>query len=279
MTFSLRSAALAALLAIAWASPAAAQDFVQTMTCDRSGINACTGDFTPQPVHWPKLDVNFHINGRGSVKLYPEGDAFPTELEHSIRDSFDAWNEPECSQFTLTYQGVTDQEIRYLQNSDDNANVVLFQDDTWPYPSFQAVALTTVTFSMRDGRILDADIEVNGADYLFSNTELPNNSAMDLRNTLTHEVGHFLGLDHSSNASATMYATAELGEITKRDLHQADIDGLCHIYPLGTPEESPVVHEQKDSCSLIAPGQPDDSPLLIAALLGLGWLARQRTQR
>jgi MYXO-CTERM domain-containing protein len=54
-----------------------------------------------------------------------------------------------------------------------------------------------------------------------------------VRNTVTHEVGHFLGLDHTPIEAATMFATAPRGETAKRDLHQDDIDGLCAIYPQG----------------------------------------------
>ena len=47
----------------------------------------------------------------------------------------------------------------------------------------------------RTGEILDADIEMNGGEFLFSNSRHPRDLHYDVRNTLTHEVGHFLGLD------------------------------------------------------------------------------------
>ena len=52
----------------------------------------------------------------------------------------------------------------------------------------------------------------------------------DLQNTLTHELGHALGLDHSSIPQATMAASSTQGETSKRALHQDDKEGHSYIY-------------------------------------------------
>jgi len=57
--------------------------------------------------------------------------------------------------------------------------------------------------------------------------------ATDVRNTLTHEVGHLIGLDNSSDPSVVMHGASQLGDVDKRTLKQDDIDGLCAIYPQG----------------------------------------------
>jgi len=133
------------------------------------------------------------------------------------------------------------------------------------------VALTTVIHDPETGRIHDADIEVNGwdgqgagdpfvppvgADYdhgwwftcadpggLQECKEYgePGCFFLDLQNTLTHEVGHFLGLAHPCEGTSctvqpqlrpyTMYPSTGPGEIEKRSLHPDDIDGVCAIYP------------------------------------------------
>ena len=70
---------------------------------------------------------------------------------------------------------------------------------------------------------------MNGGGFSFS-TETPRDGQIDALNTLTHEAGHFLGLDHSSDHEATMYAQAPPGEIKKRSLETDDKNGICFLY-------------------------------------------------
>lgn len=115
------------------------------------------------------------------------------------------------------------------------------------------VALTTASYDTRTGEILDADMELNAwmgsgpspPGYYFTcvNPVAPpcilpgqaNCISMDVQNTVTHEAGHFLGLDHTSVAGATMAATASIGETAKRSLEPDDVQGICAIYPAGAP--------------------------------------------
>jgi hypothetical protein len=48
---------------------------------------------------------------------------------------------------------------------------------------------------------------------------------------VTHEVGHFIGLDHTLDFDATMFAGYDEGTTELRTLEQDDIDGACAIYP------------------------------------------------
>jgi MYXO-CTERM domain-containing protein len=57
---------------------------------------------------------------------------------------------------------------------------------------------------------------------------------VDLQNTITHEVGHVIGLAHSPVAGATMSATTAPREITKRDLAADDVAAVCAVYPHGS---------------------------------------------
>jgi hypothetical protein len=57
--------------------------------------------------------------------------------------------------------------------------------------------------------------------------------AFDLRNTLVHEMGHFIGFDHTPVQDATMFASADTCEVAKRDLASDDMMGVCAVYPKG----------------------------------------------
>jgi MYXO-CTERM domain-containing protein len=128
---------------------------------------------------------------------------------------------------------------------------------------WRTVALTSVLYEPDTGRLLDADVEVNawdgtnvGRPIASTPRGLPQHGwyftcydtqpaaavctsygqdgcpAMDLRNTLTHEIGHVLGLAHVPDTNATMHGATEMGELKKRSLSPDDIAGVCAIYPV-----------------------------------------------
>jgi MYXO-CTERM domain-containing protein len=108
------------------------------------------------------------------------------------------------------------------------------------------LALTTVTFDPDTGEIYDADMEINSTMALTAWD--PNNpdapipaDGYDFLSIVTHETGHFLGMAHSVDMQATMYAHYTQGETVMRLLTADDIDGICNIYPAnGTRNASPM---------------------------------------
>ncbi len=113
------------------------------------------------------------------------------------------------------------------------------------------IALTTTTFSFKTGTIFDADIEFNASPhkdeegYLFTTIssppcdplrpQTPQCVSTDIQNTLTHELGHVVGLDHVDIESSTMAPSAPLGETSKRALDNGTGQGFCDTYPAGLP--------------------------------------------
>jgi uncharacterized protein (TIGR03382 family) len=103
--------------------------------------------------------------------------------------------------------------------------------------------------------------------------------AIDLQNTLTHELGHAMGLDHVASPGSTMEPTAPPGETQKRILDDGTAAGFCSVYPRGRPSlqcvDPDTVNER-----LVARGQGlsglgcassggPGAPSLLLALLGL----------
>jgi len=98
----------------------------------------------------------------------------------------------------------------------------------WVFSQF-TTALTLVAANEVTGAISDADILVNAEHKTFCIDGCKSNE-YDLHSTITHEIGHLLGLDHTSVEEATMYAVGLPAELFMRDLHDDDIAGICQSY-------------------------------------------------
>jgi hypothetical protein len=156
------------------------------------------------------------------------------------------------------------------------------------------IALTTSTYSTRTGHVLDSDIELNAAPsqgspgFLFTTVssppcqgvESPECASVDVQNTLTHEIGHVIGLDHVQTPGSTMEATAPPGETSKRIIDSGSADGFCGIYPRGLPPtqcEEPVEKGQTLAADArLGCASAPESLLPVAALLSAWALARRR---
>lgn len=172
-------------------------------------------------VHWDEQKVSFVLNEAGDTSL-----AFD-RVRSAVQQSFAAWSGQQGSSLTLQYGGETsDAEVGYRRGA-ENTNLVVWEEQDWPYdPGVMAMTLTT--FSVRSGALVDADIVVNGVNFKWATDG--RDSHHDVANALTHEVGHFIGLDHSDAEGATMFASAPVGELAKRDLHEDDLAGLRALY-------------------------------------------------
>ena len=189
-----------------------------------------------------------------------------------IDASINTWNSTTAS---CSYLQVMSEGRKAVEVGKDNVNVIKFRDTSWCRPAIKddparcyadsAAGITTATYvddasSPRDGAIVDADIELNGVGFAISNAGQTLGTAgckSDLKNTLTHELGHLHGLEHtcvvpgdpariddkgsavpSCSATsdpkiteATMYNFQDCGETKKQTLEPDDIAAICKIYP------------------------------------------------
>ena len=115
-----------------------------------------------------------------------------------------------------------------------NGNWVNFIHDkaTWQDQgvSTLVVALTVLTYDRNNGEIRDADVLLDDWDHEFCIAPACAPLQYDLESTLTHELGHALGLDHSADPESTMYAGADPGETKKQTLNGDDNSGICTVY-------------------------------------------------
>ncbi len=206
------------------------------------------------PLAWPLPVVPYAVNPAHpftspTCAAAPAGDPALA----AVRASFDAWKQP-CADIDLVYGGPID-EIR-VSIGGTGENVVVFRqgwcsqnpaaiasgcmedpdvdcgnvfncfEDSGPGDQ-GIVALTSVLYDPSTGRIVDADMELNGWDGLSGSIAggggphgwyftcdkqsswnactfygQPDCYSIDLQNTVTHEAGHFIGLRHPCSAGS-----------------------------------------------------------------------------
>jgi hypothetical protein len=193
-------------------------------------------------LRWNSRQVTIYLNSRGSDDLSLD------DCKNAFQKSLSTWNQVTCSDFRFDNGGETEnRDVGYDRNNGkSNQNIVLWQEDEWNH-SDAAIAITTSTYDKNTGEVVDSDIEFNGINYSYSTLDPPYVET-DVSNTLVHELGHVLGLDHSPVVLSTMYESSPPGDLSKRSLHHDDIDGMCSIYPDGE-ETQGCEEENPDSSS------------------------------
>ena len=260
-------------------------------------------------LYWESGCVFITLDEAGAMQV-------PGDLEFQAIDrSIAAWNNgsASCSYMQLMSDGRKPVEV-----GRDNVNVIKFREVSWCRPATKddparchpesAAGITVATYvddasSSRDGAIVDADIELNGVNFTIAvdgQTTGTASCVAELQNTLTHELGHLLGLEHTclapgddpridhegrpvpqcSQASneqqeATMFNFQECGETKKETLTPDDIAGVCGIYPLAmSPNTCERVGENGGCCQS---GGGPSGPLTIAGILLLTRFWRRRS--
>jgi hypothetical protein len=231
-------AALIAAIATVVGAARSASAFCRTTRCGKDcAIDPVTGCPDGEPIAWPQYCVSYSLQYQASSKVDLE------TATNVTATAFAAWQTAICPgggipsiQLDQSFGPVACKSHEYNQ-IDGNANVILFHDDEWPYAATPDVlALTTVTFSKKTGDIYDVDIEINGLQPLSTSDEVDVGS-YDLQSIVTHEAGHFLGLAHSLDPDATMWAQYSMGTASFRDLSDDDIAGICNVYPPSSAEQ------------------------------------------
>ncbi len=238
-----------ALAVLGAAAPALAVDL-------DNGTIACG----TEPTYYPRGDFWSVIRGTGAPTAVPYRihagglDSIPGDTENSaIQRSFDTWMAVRCNGEVpnLRLERGTDYENR--DNGDeydgdalvlDTAqNIVFFVTTAADWEVDQAIVAYTNNLASEAGPIVTADMQINGVDYQWraanaagvsSGCAKPAQGAAstcyDVGNTVLHEAGHFIGLNHVQCTDAVMYpSSTPTTEIRQLSVHETT--AICNLYP------------------------------------------------
>ncbi len=151
-----------------------------------------------QPLHWENPCLTYTVQLDGSPRAGLDAD----QVQALTADAFTVWEQASCAtggtpRFAARFQGYVscDRKEAVCGGASQNDNVVMIHDRDWPYGP-GAIGVTTPSGGVDSGTVSDTDVELNAENFAFT-TGPPTSSATSIRYTLTHELGHFLGLAHS----------------------------------------------------------------------------------
>jgi hypothetical protein len=234
-------------------------------------------------VAWTQLPIPYRFHAAGS-QYFEDSD-----LRMTVRRAFDTWESVECEDGPTSLAFKQGKDITSDPDEGEAAPLdfgIYFRDDAWPEQASD-IALSRVNAFARSGMIAGANIEVNTAQKTFrlSNSD---RGEFDLQSVMIHEVGHYLGLDHSSDPDSIMVTNYCNGESpcskstdSLRTLGEDDIAAVCRLYP---PKNSSTAQEgcsasPSSPSSMKTRGGGRNAPLAIVPVVALVVAARLRRRR
>jgi hypothetical protein len=164
----------------------------------------------PRPVVWAQsaFPIRYQVDRR-VASLVPGGASL-------IDEAFGAWAALPESNVAFQDSGVND-----VKAGQDGRNTITVADELFRDQNY--IALTTNWWD-KDGHMTEADIEID---------PMAANGKYNLQQLVEHEIGHFLGLDHSAVLSSVMFPYVGSGPTPPLDSDERL--AIAAMYPKAEP--------------------------------------------
>ena len=184
-------------------------------------------------IKWPTNTVNVAFST--SLSTPPANVKAGSDVTGALRRALASWSEAADIDFLESWS--KEQSISAAGSSGDGVSLITIAstpENTAPFVGAGSeMSGRTRVFFTRSGSIVEADIVINPYQ-LYSTDGTP--GTYDLEATFVHEIGHLLGLEHSSTVGATMQPRQgkngiySLPAFTPRTLAEDDRAGARAIY-------------------------------------------------
>lgn len=192
-----------------------------------------SGELHPRSVRWNartiRIAISTSFNGQSS------NISAGSDIQGAIRRSLVMWESVSDIRFeivdsdlqSISRSGTAGDGVNLITVASTPENALVFARDP------ENLAASTRVFYDRRGNITEADIALNPYSQFSTDGTF---GTYDLESTLTHEIGHMLGLQHSAIPGATMYehygrnGSFGLPNFGSRTLSSIDITALRSLY-------------------------------------------------
>lgn len=200
-------------------------------------------------VRWTRLPVRYTVCPAGTPDIKADGDdgyGPPLTAQQAVVRAYETWAAVPGTSVSVKYDGAGPCSLQTAEGK----NAAFWVTRGWqqlPFsPPAGALAVTITTFYPQRGEMVSGVIHFNNQYFRWANINSAEEESgragprLDIQSVATHEIGHVLGLDHSSEnpnepqdrlRQATMYYASHTGDLSPRVLKEDDIAGLRHIYP------------------------------------------------
>ncbi|HSE19968.1 MAG TPA: matrixin family metalloprotease [Pyrinomonadaceae bacterium] len=193
---------------------------------------------TVRKIRWPKKTIEVALS---TSLLSPGANIKPdSDVVGAARRALARWSSLSNINFVVTWSPAS--SVSPAEAGDGiSLLTIAATSENEAFNSEATTGRTRVFFDPETGHIAEADISINprpraedGTELQFSTDGTP--GTYDLEATFTHEIGHLLGLDHSSVLSSTMQGrqayngTFGLPALTERTLSEDDRQKIRSLY-------------------------------------------------
>jgi hypothetical protein len=187
--------------------------------------------------HWTTSSVPIYINPQNL-------DVSASAAEAAVQYGMNVWNTQGGANFRFGYGG----RVNDTTTGFDNRNVVIFRN-----ASDGGGAIATTYSWSSGGVIVDADVIFwDGAFTFYTGTSGCSGGAY-IEDVAAHELGHVLGLLHSSVAEATMVSGYPYCSQELRTLATDDISGIRSLYGSGGGSASAPATNASPTVTITSP--------------------------